>query len=69
MTNILSIFEKDAYVFMDLGATHSSISSSFIAQLGLQLMPLDVKLEVLTPIGLSLWPTQVLKGCYFCIGG
>ena len=69
VTGTLTIFYQDAFVLMDLGATHSFVSRNFAAQSGLQPMPLEVKLEVFTPAGLSLWPTQFLEGCYFCIGG
>ena len=69
VTGPLTIFYQDAFVLMDPGATHSFVSHNFAAQSGLQPMPMDVKLEVFTPAGLSLWPTQILKGYYFCIGG
>ena len=54
LTCILSIFEQDAFVLVDPGVTHSFISCSFIGQLSLQSIHLDVKLEVFTPTGLSL---------------
>ena len=69
VTGTLTIFYQDAFVLMDPGATHSFVSRNFAAQSGLQPMPLDVKLEVFAPARYSLWPTQILEGCYFCIGG
>ena len=63
VTSILSIFEKDAYVLMDLGAVHSFISNTFAAQSSLQPIPLDVKLEILTPTRMSMWHTRILRGC------
>ncbi len=69
VTGVISFFGLDAYVLIDPGATRSFVSRSFVAQSGLQPEPLRVRLEVLTPNGESLWPTQILKKSLFVIDG
>ena len=43
VTGTLSIFDQDAFILMDPGATHSFGSRNFAAQSGLQPKPLDMK--------------------------
>ena len=67
MTGTLSIFGDDARVLIEPGATHSFISREYVARVGLTPVPLECGLEIATPTGESLWPSQMLKGSLFSI--
>ena len=67
VTGTLSIFCDDARVLIDPGATHSFISREYVAQVGMTPVPLECGLEIATPTGESLWPSQMLKGSLFSI--
>ena len=69
MIGTLSIFGDDARVLIDLGATHSFISRKYVARVGTTPVPLGCSLEIATPTGESLWPSQMLKGSLFSIEG
>ena len=69
VTGTLSIFGDDAHVLIDLGATHSFISREYVARVGTTPVPLGCSLEIATPTGESLWPSQMLKGSFFSIEG
>ena len=69
MTGTLSIFGDDARVLIDPGATHSFISRGHVARVGMTPVPLGCGLEIATPTGESLWPSQMLKGSLFSIEG
>ena len=69
VTGTLSIFGDDARVLIDPGATHSFISYEYVARVGTTPVPLGCGLEIATPTGESLWPSQMLKGSLFSIGG
>ena len=69
MIGTLSIFGDDACVLIDPGATHSFISRGYVARVGMTPVPLGCGLEIATPIGESLWPSQMLKGSLFSIEG
>ena len=40
MTGTILVFDSDAYVLIDLGATHSFISAKFIAQVNIEIQPI-----------------------------
>ena len=67
VTCTLSIFGGDARVLVDPGATHSFISREYVARVGMTPVPLECGLEIATPTGESLWPSQMLKGSLFSI--
>ena len=67
VTGTLSIFGDDARVLIDPGATHSFISREYVARVGMTPVPLECGLEISTPTGESLWPSQILKGSLFSI--
>ena len=67
MTGTLSIFGDDARVLIDPGATHSFISREYVARVGMTPVPLEYGMEISTPAGESLWPSQILKGSLFSI--
>ena len=69
MTGTLSIFGDDARVLIDPGATHSFISRGYVARVGMTPFPLGCGLEIATPTGESLWPSQMLKCSLFSIEG
>ena len=69
VTGTLSIFGDDARVLIDLRATHSFISRGYVARVGMTPVPLGCGLEIATPTGKSLWPSQMLKGSLFSIEG
>ena len=69
VTGTLSIFGDDARVLIDPGATHSFISREYVTRVEAALVPLGCSLEIATPIGESLWPSQMLKGRLFSIEG
>ena len=65
----LSIFGDDARVLIDPGATHSFISCEYVTRVEATPVPLGCGLEIATPTGESLWPSQMLKGSLFSIEG
>ena len=69
VTGTLSIFGDDARVLIDPGVTHSFISREYVARVETTPDPLGCGLEIATPIGESLWPSQILKGSLFSIRG
>ena len=69
VTGTLSIFGDGARVLIDPGATHSFISREYLARVGMTLVPFGCGLEIATPTGESLWPSQMLKGSLFSIEG
>ena len=69
VTGTLFIFGDDVRVLIDPGATHSFISCEYVARVGMTPVPLGCVLEIATPIGESLWPSQMLKGSLFSIEG
>ena len=69
VTGTLSIFGDDARVLIDPGATHSFISHEYVARVGTTPVLLGCGLDISTPTGESLWPSQMLKGSLFSIGG
>lgn len=56
-------------MLIGLGATHSFVSCEFVTQVGTTSVPLDFCIEIRTPTGESLWPTQVLRRCFFWVNG
>ena len=62
VTGTLSIFGDGARVLIDPRATHSFISREYVARVRMTPVPLGCGLEIATPTGESLWPSQMLKG-------
>ena len=69
VTGTLSIFGDDARVLIDPGVTHSFISHEYVARVGKTPVPLGCGLDIVTPTGESLGPSQMLKGSLFPIEG
>ena len=62
-------FGDDACVLIDLGTTYSFISREYVTRVETTPVPLGCSLEIATPTGESLWPSQMLKGSLFSIEG
>ena len=69
VTGTLSIFGDDARVLINPRDTHSFISREYVARVGMTPVPLGCVLEIDTPTGESLWPSQMHKGSLFSIEG
>ena len=69
VTGTLSIFGDDARVLINPGATHSFISREYVTRVEATPVPLGCGLDIATPTGESLWPSQMLKGSLFSIEG
>ena len=69
MTGTIQVFESDAYVLIDPGATHSFISAKFIAQVNIEIQPIDCSMVVSLPTGDSRIADRVYMGCRVIIEG
>ena len=69
MTGTIQVFESDAYVLIDPGATHSFVSAKFIAQVNIEIQPIDCSMVVSLPTGDSLIADRVYMGCRVIIEG
>ena len=69
MTGTIQVLESDAYVLIDPGATHSFISAKFIAQVNIEIQPIDCSMVVSLPTGDSLIADRVYMGCRVIIEG
>ena len=69
MTGTILVFDRDAYVLIDPGATHSFISAKFIAQVNIEIQPIDCSMVVSLPTGDSLIADRVYMGCKVIIEG
>ena len=69
MTGTFQVFDRDAYVLIDPGATHSFISAKFIAQVNIEIQPIDCSMVVSLPTGDSLIADRVYMGCRVIIEG
>ena len=69
MTGTIQVFDTDAYVLIDPGATHLFISAKFIAQVNIEIQPIDCSMVVSFPTGDSLITDRVYMGCRVIIEG
>ena len=69
MAGTIQVFDRDAYVLIDPGATHSFISAKFIAQVNIEIQPIDCSMVVSLPTGDSLIANRVYMGCRVIIEG
>ena len=51
MTGIILVFDRDAHILIDPGATHSLISTSFISNVNVESQPIDCSIMVSVPTG------------------
>ena len=66
MTSTIQVFDSDTYVLIDPGATHSFISTKFIAQVNVEIQRIDYSMVVSLPTGDSLIADRVYMGCRVC---
>ena len=69
MTGTIQVCDSDANVLIDPGATHSFISVKFIAQVNIEIQPIDCSMVVSLPTGDSLIADRVYMGCRVIIEG
>ena len=69
MTGTIQVFDSDAYVLIDPGATHSFIYVKFIAQVNIEIQAIDCSMVVSLPTGDSLIADRVYMGCRVIIEG
>ena len=69
MRGTIQVCDSDAYVLIDPGATRSFISVKFIAQVNIEIQPIDCSMVVSLPTGDSLIADRVYMGCRVIIEG
>ena len=69
MTGTIQVFDRDAYVLIDPGATHSFIFAKFVGQVNIEIQPIDYSMVVSLPTGDSLIVDKVYMGCRVIIEG
>ena len=62
VTSTISLFDIDAHVLVDSGATHSFISREFIERVGIEIRPTECSMIVSLPTGNSLIANRVYRG-------
>ena len=62
VTGTISLFDTDAHVLVDSGATHSFISQEFIERVGIKMRPTECSMVVSLPTGDSLIANRVYRG-------
>ena len=58
----ISLFDTDAHVLVDSGATHYFISREFIERVGIEMRPTESSMIVSLPTGNSLIVNRVYRG-------
>ena len=62
VTGTISLFDTDAHVLVDSGATHSFIYREFIERVGIEMRPTECSMVVSLPTGDSLIANRVYRG-------
>ena len=62
VTGTISLFDNDAHVLVDSGATHSLISREFIERVGIEMRLTECSMVVSLPTGNSLITNRVYRG-------
>ena len=62
VTGTISLFDTDAHVLVDSGATHSFISREFIERVGIEMKPTECSMVVSLPTGDSGIANRVYRG-------
>ena len=68
-TGTIQVFDSDAYVLIDPGKIYSFIYEKFIAQVNIEIQPIDCSMVVFLPTGDSLIADRVYMGCRVIIEG
>ena len=69
VTGIISVFNRDAHILIDPGATHSFISMGFISKVNVESQPIDCSIVVSLPTGDSRIAKSVYLDNRVIIGG
>ena len=69
MTGIISVFDCDAHILIDPGATHYFISMGFISKVNVESQPIDYSIVVSLPTGDSWIAESVYLDNRVIIGG
>ena len=69
VTGTISVFGRDAHILIDLRATHSFISTSFISNVNVESQPIDCSIVVSLPTGDSRIAERVYLDSRVIIGG
>ena len=62
VTSTISLFDTDAHVLVDSGATHSFIYQEFIERVGIEMRPTECSMVVSLPTSDSLTANRVYRG-------
>ena len=57
------------HVYLLTQGLHTLLFREYVARVGMTPVPLGCGLEISTPTGESLWPSQMIKGSLFSIEG
>ena len=69
VTGMILVFDRDAYILIDPGATHSFISMGFISNVNVESQPIDCIIVVSLPTGDSRLAESVYMDSRVIIGG
>ena len=69
VTGIISILDHDAYILVDLRATHSFASKNFLDRFQIKTQPLEGRMRVSLPVGDPLFSDRVVRDSKALIGG
>ena len=69
VTGMILVFDRDAYILIDPGATHFFISMGFISNVNLESQPIDCSIVVSLPTGDSRLAESVYMDSRVIIGG
>ena len=69
VTGMILVFDRDAHILIDPGATHSFISMGFISNVNVESQPIDCSIVVSLPTGDSQLGESVYKDSRVIIGG
>ena len=69
VTGMILVFDRDAYILIDPGATHSFISMGFISNVNVESQPIDCSIVVSLPTGDSRLAESVYMDSRVIIGG
>ena len=66
---MILVFDRDAHILIDRGATHSFISMGFISNVNVESQPIDYSIVVSLPTGDSRLAESVYMDSRVIIGG
>ena len=69
VTGMILVFDRDAHILIDPGATHSFISMGFISNVNVESQPIDCSIVVSLPTGDSRLAESVYMDSRVIIGG